>query len=632
VRRDRERSNVIRTGSKGLARVAALWVAAATVAVACGRPNVPADGAIAPRAMPSTASAVDTKGTPVASVAPAATHGSADGGVDDASVPHGTASRSPLIHGGGAHVVSGTRGVVTSVEDHATRAGIAILERGGNAIDAAVAVAYVLAVTHPSAGNLGGGGFLMYRPKGGPTVAIDFRESAPSRVTQKAFDAMIAARAVGPAAAGVPGSVAGLELAHSRFGRLSRRDVMAPAIELARRGFVLGRREARTIAWAWSDLAKDPEALAVFGAKGNPKKEGTLLVQSALADTLERIADGGADGFYRGKTATAIAALSKRGGLIGQDDLAAYAAKIREPLRTRYRGFSVELAPPPSAGGVAVAIMLGALEKRDAERFLAGSADALHLFAEVARRAHAIRRFDVVDPDSVPGYDLGAQEKSWLDVDRFLATPPLIDLHHATPSAAVNPLYAKAVQELEHTTHFSVADGDGNVVSCTTTLSAGFGSKAMAAGVVLNDSLAAFGTVGKNVLAPGRRMTTSMSPAIVLDGDTPVLLLGSPGGDTIPNTVTEVLRNVVDYGMTLDLAIDAPRIHQGFVPDEIRYEGARPPAKAVLAELERRGHHLSHKTLFIGDANDVLIKDGVAYAYADGREGGLALAMPSAAR
>lgn len=565
-------------------------------------------------------------------VAPVATNRPADGGLPDASAAPRAASNTPVIHGGGAHVVTGTRGVVTSVEEHATRAGIAVLERGGNAIDAAVTVAYVLAVTHPSAGNLGGGGFLLYRPKGGATVAIDFRESAPSRVTQKAFDDMIAARAVGPAAAGVPGSVAGLELAHSRFGRLSRRDVMAPAIELARRGFVLGRREAQTIAWAWTDLAKDPEARAVFGAKGKPKKEGTLLVQSALADTLERIADVGADGFYRGKTATAIAALSKRGGIIGLDDLAAYAAKVREPLRTRYRGFSVELAPPPSAGGVAVAIMLGALEKLDAERFPAASADALHLFAEVARRAHAIRRFDVVDPDSVPGYDLPAKEKSWLDAARFLATPPLIDPHHATPSAAVNPLYAKAVQELEHTTHFSVADGDGNVVSCTTTLSAGFGSKTMAAGVVLNDSLAAFGTVGQNVLAPGRRMTTSMSPAIVLDGDAPVILLGSPGGDTIANTVTEVLRNIVDYGMTLDAAIDAPRIHHGFIPDEIRYEGARPPARAVLSELERRGHHLSHKTLFIGDANDVLLKDGVAYAYADGREGGLALAVPSATR
>jgi gamma-glutamyltranspeptidase/glutathione hydrolase len=516
--------------------------------------------------------------------------------------------------------------MVVSVEEHATRAGVKVLEMGGNAVDAAVAVAFALAVTHPSAGNIGGGGFLLYRPRGGPTVAVEFREKAPHAVTQGAFDRMIANRARGPAAVAVPGSVAGLDLALARYGRLARADVLAPAIELARSGFRLGRYQAKTIEWAWPDLSKDRAARAVFGRGGKPLAEGALLKQPELAATLERIAKDGDAGFYAGETARAIAALAKRDGLVDEEDLAAYRAVVRTPLETTYRGLMVDVAPPPSAGGVAVAAMLRVFEKLHAERLPVGSADEIHLFAEVARRVHAMRRFEVVDPDSVPGYDLAAKERAWLDPDRLLAASPPIDPEHATPSAKVHPLYDAAMRELEHTTHFSVVDADGGVVSCTTTLSASFGARVVAAGVVLNNALAAFGTVGENTLAPGRRMTTSMSPAIVLAGGEPVLVVGSPGGDTIPNTVVRVLRNVVDYGMTLDAAIDAPRVHHGFVPDEIRLEATRLPPAPVLAELRRRGHRLSTKTGVIGDADCILLgDDGTAYGYADPREGGLAL-------
>jgi gamma-glutamyltranspeptidase/glutathione hydrolase len=535
----------------------------------------------------------------------------------------------PPLHAGSERTVSGRTGIVVTSEPNATRAGIAALERGGNAADAIVAAAFALSVTYPSAGNLGGGGIILYRPKGGPTVAIEFREKAPRAVTQAAFDRMIAERAAGPAAVGVPGSVAGLNLTLERFGRLGRKEALRRAIELARDGFVLERYQAMTLKWAWPLLARDAAARRTFGSGKNPKAEGARLVQPELAKTLERIAELGNDGFYAGETAAGIAALSARGGLVSLEDLAAYRAVVREPLRTTYRGFGIETAPPPSAGGVALAATLRILEKLDAKRFAPLSADALHLFAEAARRTQTIRRFEVVDPDSVAGYDLAEHEAQWLDPDRVLARLGQIDLAHATPSRNVHPLYDVAVKELEHTTHLAAVDAEGNVASCTTTLSASFGAKVMAAGVVLNNSLAAFGTAGESTPLPERRTPTSMSPTLVLSGAEPVLVLGTPGGDTIPNTVLQVLRNLVDYGMTLDRAVDAPRIHHGFVPDEIRFESGHPPPPAVLAELRKRGHHLSSKTHAIGDANSIALSDGTAYAYADPRGAGLAAAVPN---
>jgi len=523
---------------------------------------------------------------------------------------------------GGPRSTSSRRGVVVAVEEHAARAGVAMLERGGNAVDAAVAVGYALAVTHPSAGNLGGGGFLLYRPKGGPTTVVDFREKAPAALTQPAFDEIIRKRAVGPAAVAVPGTVAGLDLVLDKFGKLRREDVIAPAVELATRGFRLARYQALSIQWAWPDLARDRAAAKIFGDKGKPKPEGAELLQPELGKTLERIAKDGDAGFYAGETARAIADLAARGGLVTLGDLSAFHPVLRQPLRTTFRGLTVEVPPPPSAGGVATVLMLEALCELRVESPPLG-ADELHVFAEVARRAHAIRRFEIGDPDVVPNYDIAAKHAEW---QKLYSSFPPIDRAHATPSSSVHPLYDAAMRELEHTTHFSVVDADGNAVSCTTTLSAGFGSKVVAAGVVLNNAVAAFGTVGANVPAPNKHMTTSMSPAIVTSGDDLVMVTGSPGGDTIPNTVVEIIRNAVEHGMPLDQAVDAARIHQGFVPDEIRYERAHPPPKNVLAELRRRGHRLSAKTAAIGDANTIVVSSGVAYGYADPREGGAALA------
>lgn len=533
----------------------------------------------------------------------------------------------PVIHGGGKHAVRGTHGMVTSVEAAATRAGVRILEEGGNAVDAAVAVAYALAVTHPSAGNIGGGGFMLIRPKNGPTTAIDFRETAPAALTQKKFDRMIAAGATGPAAVGVPGTVAGLELAHQTFGRLTRAQVMAPAIALAEKGHRVSQREALTVRWNWAELRHDRAARSIFGRGAKPVRAGELLKRPLLGATLERIAKHGRDGFYRGRTARDLVRAMGKEGMLSLADLAGYRAKFRKPLRVRYHRLEVVIMPPPSAGGVAVAEELEMLDRLQAWKQPQDSAEELHLFIEASRRALAVRRFGVVDPDTLTPAERRQRRSRWLDAKGLLARLP-IDPEHATPSAKVSPLYSVALKEVEsaHTTHFSVVDASGMVVSCTTTLSAAFGAKFVApgTGIVLNNSVASFSTAGDNLPAPGRRTLSSMAPALVLRNGSTVLALGSPGGDTIPSTVVQVLRNVVDYGMTIDEAIDAPRIHGSFAPDEVRDERARPIPAKVKQELEKMGHHFSKKRIPIGDADNILIADGVAYGYADKREGGLA--------
>jgi gamma-glutamyltranspeptidase/glutathione hydrolase len=537
-----------------------------------------------------------------------------------------------VIRGGGAHAVRGEHGVVTSVEEQATRAGVAMLEQGGNAVDAAIAVAYALAVTHPSAGNIGGGGFMLIRMAGGPTHAIDFREKAPSGLTRKRFGDMIAAKARGPAAVGVPGTVAGLELAR-KLAVLPRRTLLEPAIRLARDGFVLGARQGSTIAWSWPELREDPAARALFGNPAGSPRTGGKLKNPDLARVLERIADLGAPGFYEGPTAQAIVRALAPAQMMTLADLSTYSAVEREPLRFPYRGLEVEAMPPSSAGGVALAQTLLMLERLAAHRAPPGSAEELHLFIEASRRAHAERRFAVSDPDGLAAERQAELRHRWTDPFALLGPEP-IARDHATPSAKVHPLFARAIAELEHTTHFSVADAAGNVVSCTTTLSNGFGARMVApgTGIVLNNSVAAFGTAGENLPNAGRRTTSSMAPTLVLSRGKPILVLGTPGGDTIPSTIVQVLRNVVDHGMTIDAAVDAPRIHHGFAPDEVRYEAQRSPPAAVLQGLRRLGHRVVPRHA-IGDANDILIDgDGVAWAYADPREGGLALGARAPAK
>jgi gamma-glutamyltranspeptidase/glutathione hydrolase len=516
--------------------------------------------------------------------------------------------------------------VVVSVEAQATRAGIEILEAGGNAVDAAVAVAFALAVTHPSAGNLGGGGFMLARPPHGATTALDFRETAPQALTRPAFDRMIAAHARGPAAAGVPGTVAGLLLARERFGRLPRARVLAPAIALARNGARLGARQARLLELSYPLLSADASVRRVFGDGKRAKRAGATVIQAELAGTLDRVAREGAAGFYAGETAAALLRAMGKQGLVQQSDLDAYRAIVREPQRLAYRGVEVETMPPPSAGGVTLLVALAALEKLGVFQRPTESVEAAHLFLEVSRRAQAVRRFSVVDPDSLTPNLLAARLTGWLEPTRLPGWP--VDETHATASARVHPLYDASRSESENTTHLSVVDRDGFVVSCTVTLSASFGSKVFVpgGGFFLNNAVASFGAVGDNQPVPGRRTTSSMAPTLLLDRGTPIAVLGTPGGDTIPSTLVQLVRHLVDDGWPLDRAVDAPRWHHGLLPDEARYESKNPPPKALILALEKLGHRVRPQGPAIGDAHSIVIGDAQAFGVADLREGGLALA------
>jgi len=597
---------------------------ALALAACSGRPAASdAPSAAHPQPLASSAPASVAISAPAAS-APAPAEGAlgsrADGGV---ALP-------PAAFGGpGKRSVLGANGIVVAAEPFATRAGVSVLEAGGNAVDAAVATALALAVTHPSAGNLGGGGFALVRPPAGPTVALDFRETAPSSLTRPSFDAMIAAKGSGPVAAGVPGSVAGLLLAERKFGRLPLERVFAPAVALARDGVILSHEEAGVLAAHWKTLALDAAARSVFGdAHGAPLRPGARLKQPKLAALLADLVARGEKAFYAGPAAESL--VRATGGKISLAELAGYRAVEREPLRVRYRGLEVETMPPPSTGGLVLAGTLHALEKLAPEPHPGTeSAETLHVFLELSRRAQALRRFSVVDPDALDATAQSALIARFLDPDSLVAVP--IDPERATPSVKVHPLYADALRELEHTTHLAVVDADGMVVSLTTTLSASFGAKVMvpATGVLLGNAVASFSSMGENLPLPGRRTTSSMAPTLVLREGKPLFVLGTPGGDTIPSTLGLLMLRLVDERMPLDDAVDAPRVHHGFVPDAVRYEAARPLAKDLLSALAAKGHKFDRSHATQGDASVLLLtNDPLSQAgYADPREGpGLALA------
>jgi gamma-glutamyltranspeptidase/glutathione hydrolase len=438
------------------------------------------------------------------------------------------------------------------------------------------------------------------------------------------FERMQRGGAQGGASAGVPGSVAGLLLAHERFGRLSRQEVMEPAVQLAKQGFILGRRPADLLAGSFRAISKDPTLKKRFADRTGtrPKGQGARVVQPELGAALSRIQEQGAAGFYTGQTALAIT--QAPGSLISLADLEAYRCIERAPLRSSYRGLEIETMPPPSAGGVALTEMLGLLELVRAHE--AHGAQELHLFLEASRRAQAERRFGVTDPDALDAERARAALGRFLDVKGLLARAP-INPEQATRSSALAPLYPGAeAAESEQTTHLSTIDGEGMVVSLTTTISASYGAKLTApgTGIVLNNSVASFSRTGENQPAAGRRTTSSMAPTLVLDAGRVVLVLGTPGGDTIPSTIVQVLRNVVDKGLPLDQAIAAPRIHQSFFPDRARFETRRPLAPALVSGLKALGHSVSGSHLAMGDANDILVEEEQAYGVADPRGGGLA--------
>ncbi len=535
-----------------------------------------------------------------------------------------SAQPSVRFHGkAGRRATKGKSGIVVSVEPQATRVGVDILESGGNAVDAAVAVALALAVTHPSAGNLGGGGFWLIHRKDEPTSALDFRETAPRVLDRQRFSKMIRSGGEGADSVGVPGTIAGLFAAHSRFGVLPWRHVTLGAIRLAEQGHRVGPTEANALKRAWPALKLNPEARQLFAnATHRAPAAGAWIKRASLARTLQRIRDQGRDGFYRGEVADSIVRALGDNSQISAPDLAEYEARWRTPRRFSYRGFLVETMPLPSAGGAAFSLGLNLLERFDVGKMPYGSAGRIHLLMEIQRRADFDRASLATDPDRLTPEQLRIIESHLRDGHAWDSHP--INPNLATPDLGQSP--SVDIVESANTTHFAVVDADRMVVSATMTLSAAFGAKIVTdTGITLNNTLASFSETGLNQPHPRQRTTSSMAPTLVFDETGLVLVLGTPGGDTISSTLVEVVSNLVDYDMPLDEAIDAPRFHQSFAPDRARYETSHALSRKVRQELQRMGHVWGDSPGKQGHANCVLLTGSALFGYADPREGGLAM-------
>ncbi len=532
-----------------------------------------------------------------------------------------------LADGQRFHPVVAENGMVVSQEALASAVGRDVLAAGGNAVDAAVAVGFALAVTLPRAGNLGGGGFmLVHMADTGETVAIDYRETAPAAATEDMFldeagEADPAKSRFSGLGVGVPGTVRGLALAHERFGSgaFTLAELIAPAIRLAEEGFAVrpDLHRALSSSWVRPRLSADPAARAVFyGADGEPPAVGETLVQADLAATLRRIAEEGPDGFYDGPVAQAIAATVRaRGGRMTAGDIAGYAPRLREPVRGLFMGHEVVSMPPPSSGGVHLVQMLEILEGLPLADFGHNSALTIHAIAEAARRAYADRSKYLGDPDF---WDVPVDRL--LDPAYAARLREEIDLARATPSDQVAP-GLDLPAESEETTHFSVVDADGNAVSNTYTLNFSFGVGFMAegTGVLLNNELDdfsakpgvpnAYGLVGgaANAVAPGKRPLSSMTPTIVLRDGEVALVTGSPGGSRIITTVMQVILNVIAFDLDLATATAAPRVHHQWLPDEIRIEEGISPDTVRL--LEEMGHAVVRRSS-MGAAQSIAVAPG----------------------
>ena len=507
---------------------------------------------------------------------------------------------------GKARVANGAKAMVVSGSPIASAVGRDILGAGGNAVDAAVGVGFALAVVHPEAGNLGGGGFMLIRKADGTTEAIDYRETAPGLASHD----MYLDRAGGPTAlsdkghlaAGVPGSVAGMVEAQRKFGRLSLARVIEPAIALAAQGFIVDQYRSESIDGYRAQLFLFPASRRYFlpDSGGQAPAVGSRLVQQDLSRTLTAIRDHGAEGFYRGWVADSIVAEMERGGgLISHADLAGYTPIWREPIRISYRGYSILSMPPASSGGVTLAMILNIMEGYGTLPPF-GSSALLHREAEAMRRAFIDRNTYLGDPAFVKMPLARLTSKEYAATQR--AT---IDLSHATPTPPFDP----TLHDGTSTTHFSVVDAEGNAVSCTTTLNDSYGSAVAVsgAGFLLNDQMDDFTTaVGKpngyglvqgeaNAIQPGKRMLSAMTPSIVLDSAGRLLMVvGTPGGPTIITQVYHVISNVIDHQMPLPQAVEAPRMHHQALPDAIRLErnGFTP---ATITALEALGHAVEYR-------------------------------------
>ena len=532
-----------------------------------------------------------------------------------------------------AQPVHARHAMVVSVEQHATDAGVAVLEAGGNAVDAAVAVGFALAVTHPSAGNIGGGGFMLIRFADGRSTFLDFRERAPEHASRDMYlDAAgkpTKDSVVGYRAAGVPGSVRGFEYASKKYGRKPWADVVAPAVALAEKGFPVSYGLARSLRGSADRLGQFPESKSIFLKGGSFYEAGDTLAQPELARTLQRIRREGARDFYEGETARWLAAdMLRHGGLITLDDLKDYTVVERTPLTGTYRGYDIITAPPPSSGGPGILQMLGVLEGSGYEKSGAGSAAELHFLAETMRRYFADRASSMGDPDFVKVPVAGLLDPAYIAQLR-----KSIDPEHATPSAQIHgkPLGP----ESSETTHYSIVDAEGNAVAVTYTLNFGYGNGVTVPGLgfLLNDEMDdfaakpgepnGFGLVQgeANAIQPRKRPLSSMTPTIVARAGKLELVLGSPGGPTIINSVLEVLVNVVDFGMNVQDAVDWPRIHHQWLPDQILMERGFSPD--TIALLKARGHQVKVVGGF-GEVAAIEARDGWLEGAADPRTEGVA--------
>jgi gamma-glutamyltranspeptidase/glutathione hydrolase len=502
-----------------------------------------------------------------------------------------------------SHPVRSATGMVVSQNDIASRVGADVLRDGGNAIDAAVATAFALAVTHPTAGNIGGGGFILLRPVTGEPVVYDFREMAPQRATATMFlkDGKYdsAEHHDSYLAVGVPGTVAGLHLAWKEQGKLPWKRLVQPAVALARDGFPLSYGLAGSLRSILPKMKQYPASIAQFSKNGAPYAPGEIFRQPDLARTLERIANLGPAGFYEGETALLIEKeMAAHGGLITRADLKAYQPKKRVPVRGAYRGCDILSVPPPSSGGTALIEMLNILEGYELKASGFGSAATVHLMAEAMRRAFADRAHYLGDPDFNPtlpisrltSKDYGAELRKTIALDR---------------ASKSSPTSFEWPAESDETTHVSVVDARRNAVALTYTLEDGYGVKAVVpgAGFLLNNEMGDFnagpglttaeGLIGTepNLAAPGKRMLSSMTPTILTKDGKLFMVTGSPGGRTIINTVLHTIVNVVDFGMNVQDAVDATRFHHQWLPDRIQYErfGLSPDTVALLRS---RGHTL----------------------------------------
>jgi gamma-glutamyltranspeptidase/glutathione hydrolase len=564
-----------------------------------------------------------------------------------------------MAYAQGLRPVHASKAMVVSVHQEASKAGADIMRQGGNAVDASVATGFALAVVHPAAGNIGGGGFMLLRKVNGEVHFLDYREKAPKAATRDMYldaqgNVIPKASLVGYKAVGVPGSVAGLVYAQKHWGKLPLRTVMAPAIRLAREGVRLTYEEARSMRYEEDPRTHQIEervllgdAHLIFQRNGKFYEPGELFQQPELARTLERIA-ANPDDFYKGAMARELAAeVQREGGLITAEDLSEYDVKERQPVKGTYRGYEIISAPPPSSGGITMIEALNILEGYDLRKMGNRSADAIHLTAEAFRRAFFDRAELLGDPDfsQVPVAPLidkkyAADWRESLDLLRASDSKELrrpSSFAELDRRAAMHPPFTGT--ESNETTHYSVVDAEGNAVAVTTTLNEGFGAAVAAGklGFMLNDEMDDFSSKPgvpnnynliqgeANAIAPGKRPLSAMGPTIVVKDGKLFLVLGSPGGPRIISTVANILMGVVDYGLDIQQAVNAPRFHHQWQPDVIDLErnGFSPD---TIKLLQARGHRIKEESYWSdGECIAVDPKTGELLGAPDGRNGGKAV-------